>query len=422
MQSDQSIIGLTGSFGSGCSTLCCAIKELAQNSDLKVRDRKISEEIREEAGKGGKSNPDRPTMQDIGNEFREKHSSGYWAKRVLSKIATDGANLLIVDGIRNLGEVEELRKYRLFFLIAVDCSTENRWERLKDDVYKGNKGAFENDDRRDKDEGLPHGQQVLRCVEEADIVFINEEQFPTKPKIQDEIKSRFEDHFLLIIGKRPRMPNLHETMMAVASNLALQSRCVKRRVGAVLCSKSGFIVSAAYNAVPYPGKSCHDEFRMCYRELYRNTLKKKLVASFDHCPKCRYKLEAQQTADDLNCPGCKTNLGDLLPPIKALDKCKSLHAEEVVALRTAEFQVNGSTLYTTTFPCLQCAKRLCHVGIKSIFYIDPYPEEEAIKLLEEAGVKTIKFSGVKAQAFYRFFYPYRGWIERQIQERSGKES
>jgi len=88
-----------------------------------------------------------------------------------------------------------------------------------------------------------------------------------------------------------------------------------------------------------------------------------------------------------------------------------------VLLRAPEFQINGSTLYTTTFPCLQCAKRIIHVHLKDVIYIDPYPEEEAIKLLEEGDVKTVKFSGVKAQVFYRFFYPYREWLEKQIEER-----
>lgn len=420
MQADPTIIGVTGSFGSGCTTLCYALEDLGKDHNLKVKRFKISDEIREEAGKSGTDSPDRPLLQTIGNEFREKYGNEYWAKIILSKIEADEDGIFVVDGIRNLGEVKEFRKYRPFFLVGVDCSTENRWERLKNKVYKGDKLAFEQDDRRDRDEGLPYGQQVLRCVEEADIIFINEEKFPTELRVQDEIKDRFEDNLLLITGKQPRMPNLSETIMAVASNLALQSRCVKRCVGAVLCSKEGFIVSAAYNAVPYPGKSCHEEYRMCYRDVYRNELRKQMKSSFAHCPNCGAKLENGSTSEDFRCSTCKVKLTKFFPPIRALDKCRALHAEEAVILRTPQFQINGSTLYTTTFPCLQCAKRITHAGLKEVVYIDPYPEEEPIILLEEADVKTVKFGGVKAQAFYRFFYPYRGWIEKQIQERVEK--
>jgi len=415
---DSTIVGVTGSFGSGCSTLCKVLKELGEDYDLKVENFKIRSEIEEEATNRSISSPDRGTLQDIGNEFREKQGRDYWAKRILSKIEDSTCNFFIVDGIKNLGEVQGFHKHPRFFLIAVDCSIENRWDRLKaHDAYKDNRRSFEDHDRRDKDEGFPHGQQVLRCVEHADIIFTNEEQFPTELRIKDEIKNRFHDNLKLITGKQLRRPNIKETMMAVACNLALQSRCLKRRVGAVLCSKDGFIVSAAYNEVPYPGKSCHEVYRMCYRDYFRNGLKEKLVKSFDYCPKCARKLEAQQLGADFICPSCRFTLTEVFRTVKALDKCRSLHAEEVVLLRAPEFQINGSTLYTTTFPCLQCAKRIIHAHLKDVIYIDPYPEEEAIQLLEEGGVKTVKFSGVKAQAFYRFFYPYREWLEKQIEER-----
>ncbi len=419
MESYPAIIGVTGSFGSGCSTLCKGLKDLGKEHDLKVKGFRISDEIREEAANRGIEDPDRPTMQNIGNELRRENGNEYWAGRISSKIAADQDkhDIYLVDGIRNLGEVQEFRKYRNFFLVVVDCSTENRWERLKNRVYKGDKIAFERDDRRDRDERLMYGQQVLRCVEEADVIFINEEKFPTELRVQDDIKNRFNDNLMLITGQQLRRPNVPETMMAAASNLALQSRCVKRRVGAVLCSKEGFVVSAAYNAVPYPGKSCYEEYRMCYRDVYRNELRKQMVSSFAYCPNCGEKLENDSKSEDFRCSTCKVELSNFFPPVRALDKCRALHAEETVILRTPQFQINGSTLYTTTFPCLQCAKRIIQARLKAIIYIDPYPENEAIKLLEQCGVHTEKFGGVKAQAFYRFFYPYREWLEKQIQER-----
>lgn len=415
MQSDLIIIGLTGSFGSGCSTFAKILE-----SEYRFKGFKISDEIRAEAIKKGISEPDRYTLQDIGNEFRKKDGTAYWVRRILSKEEAIKSERIVIDGIRNLGEVQELRTSRRFFLVAVDCSTENRWERLKDKVYKGDRLTFERDDRRDKNEGLAYGQQVLHCVEEADIIFINEEQFSTELRIKDEIKKRFNDNLLLITGRELRMPNIEETMMAVASNLSLQSHCIKRRVGAVLCSKEGFIVSAAYNEVPQPGKSCIEEYRMCYRDFFRNKLKEELI-KFIYCPNCGTKLKGQPTMSNLICSICNAEFVKFPPSFKALDKCQALHAEEITILRTPEFQINESSLYTTTFPCLQCAKRIIHARLKKVIYIDPYPEEEAIKLLEGGGIKTVKFGGVKAQAFYKFFYPYREWLEKQVQERLEKQ-
>lgn len=412
-KNDPILIGITGSFGSGCTELFHTIETLAP-TDLKVETFKISDEIKEEAIKRGLSNPDRKILQDIGNELRKEKGNAYWINRVLSKTKFDSDKLIVIDGIRNLGEVNELHKYARFFLVAVDCSTENRWQRLKDKIYKGDRQAFERDDRRDKSEGLPYGQQVLACVEQADIIFVNEEKFPTESRIKEEIKKRFNDDLLLITERKPRIPNLMETIMAVSSNLALQSRCIKRRVGAVICSKQGYIVSAAYNEVPYPEKSCYDEYVMCYRDFYRKDLKEKLINSFTCCPNCHIKFSTKPTDVDFCCPKCNAKISDYFPPIKALDKCRALHAEEAAILQTPQFQIEGSILYTTTFPCLQCAKRILYAGIKEVIYIDPYPEEEAIEFLEKGGVKTTKFDGVKAQAFYKFFYPHREWLEKQI--------
>ena len=86
--------------------------------------------------------------------------------------------------------------YPRFFLIAVDCSTDNRWERLKDNPYNNDRIAFARDDERDKNEKLPYGQQVLRCVEEADIVFTNENNFLTPARWKNEIKERFKNNLL----------------------------------------------------------------------------------------------------------------------------------------------------------------------------------------------------------------------------------
>ena len=81
------------------------------------------------------------------------------------------------------------------------------------------------------------------------------------------------------------------------------------------------------------------------------------------------------------------------------------------------YQLENSTLYSTTFPCLQCAKRILHSGIKQVVYVDPYPEEEPIKVLEENKVLTKKFEGVKAQAYYKLFYRYQEVLEERIKEK-----
>ncbi|MCK4308346.1 hypothetical protein KAW50_08985 [candidate division WOR-3 bacterium] len=400
------LIGLTGSFESGCHDLS-KVLELKHG----FRCLKLSKEVRKKARELGYDENNREQLQDVGNQLRQKYRTNYLARAVLDKNVN--AERIIFHGIRNVGEVNEFRKYPNFYLVAVDCSKDKRWSRLQH-LYNGDKKQFDKQDKRDKDEGLPYGQQVLKCVEEADILFLNNEDYPTELKKQDELSSRFAAHLGLIVGDKLRNPNKDETMMTVASTLALRSHCIKRRVGAVLCDASGHIVSAAFNEVPRGEEKCFDKYRMCYRDLVRNKFKKQLINSYKYCPKCSKELSFKE--DTYQCKNCGKDLSDDIPGYKALDKCRSLHAEETTILKMGRTQVEKSILYSTTFPCLQCAKRILHAGIDQVVYIDPYPEKESILMLEPK-VQTRQFEGVKALAYYKLFYRYQETLERDIKQK-----
>ena len=405
---EKILLGLTGSFGSGCSTLRKILVEYYEFDSFK-----LSYEVRVEARRKGLDENDRDILQSIGNELRREHDNNYLTTKAIERATTEAnKDRIVFHGIRNVGEINEFRKYPNFYLVAVDCSQDNRWERLKD-FYDNDKRLFVKNDERDKNEGLPYGQQVLRCVEEADILFVNNENFETEIKIKDTLKKRFWTHLGLITGEELRNPSIKETMMTAASTLALQSHCIKRRVGSVLCDGDGYIVSAAYNEVPTKQKKCIEEYRMCYRDHIRNKFNKEFVGNLDYCPKCSIPPNINNS---YLCSGCKYDLSELLPAYKALDKCRSLHAEETTVLKATHYQIKDSVLYSTTFPCMQCAKRILQLKIDRVVYIDPYPEEESIIMLEKGGVKTVKFEGIKAQAYYKLFYRVQETMEQKTEQ------
>ena len=82
--------------------------------------------------------------------------------------------------------------------------------------------------------------------------------------------------------------------------------------------------------------------------------------------------------------------------------------EEVAKL--GGVNLHNSVLYTTTFPCLLCAKKIVTVGIKKVIYIEPYPMKEARELLENCQIELIKFEGVKSSAFYKLFEGYQRYL------------
>lgn len=410
MNADRVIIGLTGPFGSGCSTLRKALEKFRQFQGFK-----LSEEVRSEAKNRGME-PTKHNLQDIGNDLRLKYGNNYLAVKTIEKMETTQSTRCAIHGFRHPAEVQEFRKYFNFFLVAVDASTQIRWDRVKES-YRGNQKLFDDDDKRDRDEGLSYGQQVLRCVEQADVIFLNEEQYPTAAAREEKIKSRFDQYLTLMTGEeKPRQPAPDETMMTLASSLSIQSSCIKRRVGAVLCNERGFIVSAAYNEVPGNEEDCLGTYRECYRDYYRDDFKKQIFTKFDHCPSCGKKLETVNESPFI-CRGCNKNLVDYFPSdFKVLDKCRAIHAEETVLLQTPSSESKNGVLYITTFPCMQCAKRIIHAMIGRVMYIDPYPDSESVDIFKKGGINAKKFEGIKAQVFYKLYSRRRELIEKEVEK------
>jgi dCMP deaminase len=48
---------------------------------------------------------------------------------------------------------------------------------------------------------------------------------------------------------------------------------------------------------------------------------------------------------------------------------------------------DGSTLYVTTSPCLECAKLIIQSGIRRVVYGEAYRIDDGIRLLQRAGIE-----------------------------------
>jgi dephospho-CoA kinase len=131
----------------------------------------------------------RENQQNLGNEIRTKEGSGGLAKRLIAKMEP-GKNY-VIDGIRNLGEVNELRKLKDFYLIAIDVPQKLRFERIvarNMDRDPKTWDEFIKADTRDFNDGLSSGLQIDKCMEIADYTIMNDSTI-------DEFKERFEEIF-----------------------------------------------------------------------------------------------------------------------------------------------------------------------------------------------------------------------------------
>ena len=68
-----------------------------------------------------------------------------------------------------------------------------------------------------------------------------------------------------------------------------------------------------------------------------------------------------------------------------------LHAEANAITKLARSSNNsdGSTLYVTAAPCIECSKLIIQAGIKRVVYGEKYRLEDGINLLKKANIEVV---------------------------------
>ena len=71
--------------------------------------------------------------------------------------------------------------------------------------------------------------------------------------------------------------------------------------------------------------------------------------------------------------------------------CRAVHAEQNAVIQAALHGVStrGATMYCTHTPCVLCTKILINAGIKRHVAVEPYADQEFLKLYEEAGIEYV---------------------------------
>ena len=295
---------------------------------------------------------------------------------------------VVIETIRNPAEAELLLQIvPNAYILGIYASQEDRMDRDKA-IRPAEKNKFIENDIRDSGDYQPdHGQQVTKCVNMADYHMANTGSL----KI---LERKLDDFFGIISGKskytsKEDQPEVDTVMMSQAFMLRLLSKCLGRRVGAVIV-KDKNIISTGWNAVPEGMQHC----KRCKRKELRNcdSCEKPIQITFGKCTSCGHDNKKKKSLLE-----------------KHLDLCYAVHAEEKAILQAAKRGVSleGSTLYCTTFPCLMCAKMIVESGMSKLVYVEPYPHSESIDVFEsrkEPEPFTIKrFEGLTAKHLYSLY-------------------
>jgi len=416
---DSITLGLTGSFGSGCTTLGEALvnfnfKRISLSAGIK----KACTEIRKQEGRLSETEASRRQLQDCGNKFRKTNELGYWAKDAVKEadaLNLEGGAQIVFDGIRNCAEIEFFRtEFPNFYLIAVWCPHNHRWDRVKE-KYRGNYAEFEEDDKRDADEDIEYGQQVQLCVDQADIVITNDKPHSPKQAAVSALKGKIKQYIDLITGASVRPPTREEMAMAIAYATSLRSQCLKRTVGAAITDRNGVLISTGYNENPEPMEPCIRQFEYCYKDARLKEHIHQMVEKKKECPFCKKTISNQSlVSDKYKCPHCAESLVRAYAPDRMMSRCTAIHAEQMALMNSMGRSLKDTILFTSTFPCLQCSRQIGYAGIKKVVYVEPYPDPDSHAFLTDfMGVSVLMFEGVKARAYQRVFNNVRRENERR---------
>lgn len=83
---------------------------------------------------------------------------------------------------------------------------------------------------------------------------------------------------------------------------------------------------------------------------------------------------------------------EMIPSGAQLERCFTSHSEMgVIAIAAARgIKLAGGVMYTTTFPCINCAKVIANSGLKEILFWKDYASRSGELVLTGAGVKMTK--------------------------------
>lgn len=164
-------IAICGESGAGKTTTT----ELLKNRGFSACS--VSAYLRQEA-ESAIENPSRSQVQEYGRQRQLKEGADYFARRMLDELAPFEKPRTVIDGLRNLSELNTLRRAATdagaqLVLIALVTPDETRFQRVKDRGRAGDPTSLEKfiaDDERAK--GLSNDEEAFQqneaLIETAD--------------------------------------------------------------------------------------------------------------------------------------------------------------------------------------------------------------------------------------------------------------
>jgi deoxycytidylate deaminase len=402
------VIGLVGPVGGDLASASKEIGKALAPYGYTVKEVRLSSllvEVRGGEHLGRDEMPEDTRIErymDAGDELRRQAGTdvvatlgmGYIYDYRRRKTSADSAEKVafVLNSLKHPDEVETLRKTygQRFILISVHTPTKERLASLAKRIAKSRGkpqsakrfevAATRLMERDERDETTDCGQNVRETFTLGD-VYVS-----TSPAT--EMASGIGRYMALFFGHPFLTPTRAEYAMFQAHAAALRSADLSRQVGAVVATERGDIVAVGCNEVPraFGGQYWPDDpsderdFQLGY-DSNAKAARDALERAYDALTATGQLAEKASLEDFISSLG-----GTRLANITEFGR--PVHAEMAALLDAAR---RGSTvqdheLFTTTFPCHNCARHIIDAGIRRVVYREPYEKSLAAELHSDAVV------------------------------------
>lgn len=384
------IFGLVGAVGADLGKIRSALEDRLKQFGYTVTTIRLTEEVirpivggpATESGEFQRLNE----FMDAGNEARRKSAdNAILAKGAAAVINQDrpgkpperrAKHAYIISSLKHPAEVAELRKiYPLgFYLIGIHADEERRKSYLVDN--KGiDKGDAEKLLARDENEPISHGQKVIDTFHLSDF-FVRIDRGDV-----DRLEHSLWRLLDLIFADPFVTPTFDEYAMFLAFAASLRSADLSRQVGAVVAVDRQVVATGANDCPKFDGGLYWPEY-VSRSEIGDVAGGRDHTLGYDS-----NKREQKRIIDDvLNRAGLKeperSKVEEALKASRIRDLTeygRMVHAEmeALLSCGRARVPMKGGTVYTTTFPCHNCAKHIVAAGIHRVVFIEPYQKSKA---------------------------------------------
>jgi dCMP deaminase len=353
--------------------------------------------------------------------------------KALGDNSKDGKTRVVIDSLRNPLEVMYFKqRYAAFYLFSINRENEILEKKLKEKYGE----EFEDVSKLLKEEYKGgkeyefHLQNVSDCIQKADIHITYRTQLEVMQLNQEKESEKSTPYFtwemqllkFLSLISHPGLvpPSPEERCMQLAYTAKYNSGCISRQVGAAITDEFYSIKAIGWNNTPEGQVPCSlrnvEDLLNSTGDLESFTPYEKENEKFRKELEKYFQEGIEKNRDYIkgrNVCFCFKSIQNSCAEGKNQVHTRSLHAEESAFLQITKYGgegIKGGKLFTTASPCELCSKKAYQLGIKVIYYIDPYPGISEPQILK-AGQKSTRpivrlFNGAIGNAYHWLYEPF----------------